>query len=142
MRVGKHLNALFLSVVSLIAVLPGARGAEPAKPVRHAQSYGTIVGIVADAAKQPVAGATVTAVRAGGGIRSTISNSDGVYSFADVPSGSWSLTTTVEGFPDVVGPAISVMANKATRHDVAMNGSAHETSAPVLAAAPPAPPAP
>src|SRR5271169_4661152 len=102
MKVDKCLHALLLSVVSVIAAIPGANGSEPAISM-PAPSYGTIVGIVTDAAKRPVAGATVTAVRTGGGIRSTISGSDGVYSFADVPLGSWSLTTTVEGFPDLLG---------------------------------------
>ena len=135
MKVDKCLHALLLSVMSLMAATPGANGAEPALSTA-ASSFGTIVGIVADAAKRPVAGATVTAVRAGGGIRSTISGSDGVYSFADVPLGSWSLTTTIEGFPDVVGPQISVVANKATRHDIVMNISTHESSTPSLASAP------
>jgi hypothetical protein len=130
MKVAKCLHALLLSVMTVIAAAPGANGAEPASsPI---SSLGTIVGLVTDAAKRPVAGATVTAIRAGGGIRSTISGSDGVYSFADVPVGSWSVSTTVEGFPDVAGPAISVMADKATRHDIVMNTQTHETAAPAL----------
>ena len=64
-------------------------------------SSGAIVGIVTNAAKLPVAGATVTAARVGGGIRATVSGSDGVYSFADLPPGAWSLTVQVEGYPDV-----------------------------------------
>ncbi len=84
-------------------------------------SFGTVVGLVTDAAKAPIGGATVTAIRAGGGIRSTISSSDGIYSFADVLPGSWSLTITVEGLPDVQVPALNVVAGKATRHDIAMN---------------------
>src|SRR5580700_8869684 len=103
MKVDKCLHALLLSVMSLIPAIAGANGAEPASST-PASSFGTIVGIVNDAAKHPVARATVTAVRTGGGIRSTISGSDGVYSFADVPLGSWSVTITIEGFPDVVGP--------------------------------------
>src|SRR5271170_1030874 len=135
MIANKCLHALLLSVMCVIAAIPGASGAEPAAAT-PAPSFGTIVGIVTDAAKRPIAGATVMAVRTGGGIRSTISGSDGVYSFADVPLGSWSLTTTVEGFPDLLGPAISVIANKATRHDIAMNiPGTPKASAPALAAA-------
>jgi Putative beta-barrel porin-2, OmpL-like. bbp2/Carboxypeptidase regulatory-like domain len=112
-----------------------AQAEQPAPAV----SLGTIVGLVTDAAKRPIAGATVTAVRNGGGIRSTISGSDGVYSFADVPLGSWSLTTTVEGLPDLLGPAISVIANKATRHDIVMNiAVTPKASAPALASVAPA----
>jgi hypothetical protein len=120
--------------MSVIAVIPVANAAEPASSTPES-SFGTIVGIVTDAAMRPVAGATVTAVREGGGIRSTISGSDGMYSFADVPLGSWSLTTTVEGFPDLVMPQIRVAANKGTRQDIVMNLSAHEASAPALASA-------
>jgi hypothetical protein len=63
----------------------------------------------------------VTAIRAGGGIRSTISGSDGIYSFADVPPGLWSLNITVEGSPDVRVPSLNVVAGTATRHDIVMN---------------------
>src|SRR5271170_917137 len=111
MRVDKYLRAVLLSVMPVIAAIPVANGAEPVLST-PASSFGTIVGIVTDAAKRPIAGATVTAVRTGGGIRSTISGSDGVYSFADVPLGAWSLTATIEGYPDVAGPIISVVANK------------------------------
>jgi hypothetical protein len=102
-------------------------------------SFGTIVGLVRDAAKSPIGGATVTAIRAGGGIRSTISGSDGIYSFADVPPGSWVLTISVEGLPDVRVPSLNVVAGTATRHDIAMNITVTPNpAAPVLAAAAPA----
>ena len=59
---------------------------------------GAIVGLVTDAGKQPVAHATVTAVKAGGAaIRATISGVDGVYSLADLPPGTWSVTIQVDG---------------------------------------------
>ncbi|MGO9949548.1 MAG: carboxypeptidase-like regulatory domain-containing protein, partial [Steroidobacteraceae bacterium] len=106
-------------------------------PAAAAVSFGTIVGLVTDAAKTPIGGATVTAIRAGGGIRSTISGSDGIYSFADVPPGSWVLTITVEGLPDVRVPSLNVVAGTATRHDIAMNLTATpKPSAPALPAAP------
>ena len=83
---------------------------------------GAIVGIVTNSAKVPVAGATVTAVKSnGGGIRATISGSDGVYSFADVPAGSWVITVHVDGEPDAVAAALEVIAGKATRKDLVMN---------------------
>jgi hypothetical protein len=135
MKVSNCLHVLLLSVMSMITVIPGANGAESTVS-SPATSLGTIVGIVTDASKRPIAGATVTAVRTGGGIRSTISGSDGIYSFADLPLGAWSLTTAIEGYPDVVGPTISVVANKATRNDIVMNVSAHEMPGPALASAP------
>ena len=63
-------------------------------------SFGAIVGIVMNSAKLPIAGATVTAVREdGGAIRATLSGSDGVFSFADLPPGNWSLTLEAEALP-------------------------------------------
>jgi Putative beta-barrel porin-2, OmpL-like. bbp2/Carboxypeptidase regulatory-like domain len=135
MKAKNALKALVLSIISIGVVVPLASADELSAP-NYAISAGTIVGVVTNAAKVPVAGATVTAVRAGGGIRSTISGSDGVYSFADVAPGSWSLTTMVEGFPDVVLPAVNVVAGKPARRDIVMNIPAKAAPAPSLALAP------
>jgi Putative beta-barrel porin-2, OmpL-like. bbp2/Carboxypeptidase regulatory-like domain len=87
-----------------------------------AAELGAIVGMVASPAGVPIAHATVTAVRVdGGAIRATLSGSDGVYSFADLPPGTWSVTSEVEGSPAVTVPALVVVAGKATRHDLVMN---------------------
>ncbi len=89
----------------------------PMKP-RHQWSKprrGAIVGIVRNSDKVPVSGATVTAIRAGGGaIRATMSSSEGVYSFADLPPGAWSLAWQVQGYPEVSVPSSQVVAGKAT----------------------------
>src|SRR5258708_8748183 len=99
-------------------------------------SAGAIVGRLTNAAKLPIAGATITAVRAdGGAIRATISGSDGVYSFADLPPGVWSLTVQAEGAPDVTAPSLQVTASQATRRDITVGGA-------VVAAAPIPLPAP
>ena len=98
---------------------------------------GAIVGIVTTPAKLPVAHATVTARRVdGGGIRATISGSDGVYSFADLPPGQWAISSEIEGSPEVVGPAVTVVQSKATRQDIVMNAPAGASAAqaPALAA--------
>jgi hypothetical protein len=85
--------------------------------------FGAIVGVVTDSGKGPVAHATVTAVRAdGGGIRATVSGSDGVYSFADVPPGVWSVTSQADGHPDVTISSLVIAAGKATRNDIVMRG--------------------
>jgi Putative beta-barrel porin-2, OmpL-like. bbp2/Carboxypeptidase regulatory-like domain len=136
----KCLPAFVMGVAS-IAFTGSVVQAEAPAPAAAAVSLGTIVGLVTDAAKAPIGGATVTAIRAGGGIRSTISSSDGIYSFADVLPGSWSLTITVEGLPDVRVPPLNVVAGRATRHDIAMNIAVTPTpSAPKVAAAAPAVP--
>jgi hypothetical protein len=131
---------------SATALLGAMLAVAPMLPVVAAESsiavskapYGTLVGTVTNSAKLPVAGATVTATRVGGGIRATISGSDGIYSFADLPPGSWYLTTQIEGAPEAVAPPLEVVASKATRYDVVMNvpvRPAAVPAAPVVAAA-------
>ncbi len=94
------------------------------------------MGVVTNSGKLPVAGVTVTAVRADGeAIRATVSGSDGVYSFADLPPGAWSLTLDAAGYPQVAVPALQVLASKATRRDVVMNVPAvAQTVSPALQA--------
>src|ERR1700685_2114465 len=129
----------FVMAVASIAFAGSQVLAEEPAPAPATVSFGTIVGLVTDAAKAPIGGATVTAIRAGGGLRSTISCSDGLYSFSGVSSGSWILTITVEGLPDVQVPSLNVVAGKATRHDIAMNiAVTPKPSAPVVALAAPA----
>jgi hypothetical protein len=137
-KMNQALGVVVLSVAAIVAATPRASADEIGAQVTAAAA-GTIVGVVTNAAKAPVGGATVTAVRAGGGIRSTISGSDGLYSFADVAPGSWSLTTTVDGFPDVTLPAVTVVAGKPARRDIVMNVPASAAPAPALALAPRAP---
>jgi hypothetical protein len=66
-----------------------------------------------------------------------VSGSDGVYSFADLPPGTWALTSQVEGYPEVTTPVISVVASKASRYDIVMAGAPAVAAAPVPAPAPP-----
>ena len=139
MKTGKCLQGIVLSLVSIVFAVP-VQAEEPATQVT-AVSFGTIVGVVTNAAKAPVGGATVTAVRAGGGIRSTVSSSDGVYAFADLPPGVWSLTVEVDGYPEASVPSLQVVPSKATRRDVVMNVPAAAPGAtPSVAALPPAAP--
>jgi hypothetical protein len=138
--------AIYLSaVIAAGAALPAAHADVFPAPVLPAPvvkvSAGAIVGIVTNSAKLPVAGAMVTATRLdGGSIRATLSGSDGMYSFADMTPGQWSLTAQIEGSPEAVPPALNVIVGKATRADIVMNAPG---TAPVLAAAAqPAPAAP
>ncbi len=126
----------YLQVVLICALAAGlvstvvpAGNASAQEPATAKVALGAIVGVVTDAANRPVARATVTAVRVNGsGIRATVSGSDGVYSFADMPEGNWSITAELEGYPSTAARALVVIAGKATRHDLVMN----------VAAAPPA----
>jgi putative OmpL-like beta-barrel porin-2/carboxypeptidase family protein len=136
MKIQRCMQKIVLSVLTTALVLPAVAD-ELSTPVAGVV-HGTIVGVVTNAAKLPVAGATVTATSIDSGdIRSTVSTSDGTYSFANLPPGVWAIASQVEGAPDVVVPSVQVVAGKATRHDLAMNipGAAPSTS-PTLAAAP------
>jgi hypothetical protein len=99
---------------------------EPSVPGSTARSeFGAIVGVVINSAKLPVAGATVTGLREdGGGLRATVTNSEGVYSFADLPPGLWTITAEADGYPDMTLSSLVVVARRATRRDVAMAGGA------------------
>jgi Putative beta-barrel porin-2, OmpL-like. bbp2/Carboxypeptidase regulatory-like domain len=132
-KVQKLLKPLIASMVLISVDAPAALAQES---VALKVEYGTIVGVVTSAAKTPVGMATVTAIRSDGRVRSTISGSDGIYTFADVLPGSWSLTVAVEGFPDVVLPSVNVIAGKATRRDIAMNIPVASGQAPALALTP------
>jgi hypothetical protein len=89
---------------------------------RAEDTAGAIVGVITNSAKIPIVHATVTARRVdGGGIRATISGNDGIYSFGDLPSGRWSITSQVEGFPESAETVIDVAPSKAARHDIVMN---------------------
>jgi hypothetical protein len=125
--------------MAMMCVISAARAADAG----GAPNPGAIVGVVTNAAKAPVAHATVTArTQDGRVIRATVSTSDGVYSLADLPAGSWTLTTQADGGPEVNGPALTVVGGKATRYDVVIAGAPGIAAAPMVAAAPAAAPAP
>jgi hypothetical protein len=118
-KVRNHLQRLLMFVLATGLAQPLVRADEARAPVAKV-SRGTIVGIVTGSAQRPIAGATVTAISASGGIRATISGADGVYSFADLTPGSWSVSVQVDGYADGV-LSLEVVANKATRSDIVMN---------------------
>ena len=114
-------------------------------PPTPARAPGAIVGVVRNSEKVPVSGAMVTAVRSdGGSIRATLSGNDGIYSFADLPPGTWTLTLQLDGYPEVQVPALLVVTSKATRYDVVMSvpsvaaAPKYAAPAPIIAAPPPA----
>ena len=64
MKMAKYLQSVVLSATSVALFAPVVRAEDSAASVT-AEARGTIVGIVTNAAKVPVGGATVTATRAG-----------------------------------------------------------------------------
>jgi hypothetical protein len=143
MKIKAYLQRSLLYMLAIGLVLPDAGAAESAAqaPGSAKAASGAIVGVVTNFSKAPVGSATVTAVKVdGGGIRATVSGSDGTYSFADLPPGRWSLTFQADGYPDLGGIQLEVLASKATRHDIVMiGGPAGTASSAVAAAAAPAP---
>src|SRR3984957_7952295 len=132
----RYLKGILVSMLAAGLFLPAVQAEESPAPVIKTSS-GAIVGIVTNSGRLPIAGATVTAVRAdGGSIRATVSSSDGIYSFADLPPGAWSITVQADGYPDATAPTLQVVASKATRHDLVMNvGTDAPALPPALAAA-------
>ncbi len=115
------LIAFLISALAGGLSLPAAQADTLSAPVVRV-SAGAIVGIVTNSAKAPVAGATVTAMKSdGSGIRATISGSDGMYSFADVPAGTWAIASHIDGAADAAPPAVTVIVGKASRADIVMN---------------------
>jgi hypothetical protein len=115
-----------LCALVLGLTLAQAHAAEP--------SVGAIAGVVTTSSGAPVAHATVTALRAdGGAIRATVSGSDGVYSFGDVPPGVWNISAQADGAPEVSVPSLAVVAGQATRRDIVMTAG-QSAPAPVAAA--------
>ncbi len=143
MNAEKYLRGFLISVFATGLALPALHAAEATAPAADNQkvSLGTIVGIVHNAAKLPVGGATITAARAdGAGIRATISGSDGVYSFADLAPGVWSVTSQADGYSDTAVSSLQVTGGRATRTDISMTASAAAPG--VISSAAPTAPAP
>jgi hypothetical protein len=81
--------------------------------------FGAITGFIRAAGQLPQPEATVTVIQQqGGSVRGTISNSEGVYSFSDLPPGDYSVTAQVPGYPDATLPSLQVTAGRATRADI------------------------
>ena len=119
----------------LAAMLAGLAGSGKASAQAR---MGALTGLVVDAANRPVRGATITAAQQdGSSVRGTISASDGVYSFADMAPGSYTLIAQVPGHPEVILPAVQVLAGRAARADLTVVlRPAAVTSAALPAAAP------
>ena len=129
MKIPTLLQSLPIAVVAAILAAPVAWAADATAPAAgHSPIYGTIVGIVSDSDKLPVAHATVLAARVdGSATRATISGSDGVYAFADVTAGAWTVSVQVDGYAaaaDAAAPSLQVAVSKATRYDIVMNAAA------------------
>jgi hypothetical protein len=127
--------ALYGVTLSALAMASTAARADGTPAAISAHSApGAILGIVTDANHQPVAHATVTVTSADGAtFRAVLSGADGSYALSDLPAGSWSLSTEVDGAAALELPSVAVESRKAKRIDIVMNTAAPD--APVLASA-------
>jgi len=135
----RYLRRLLISVFATALAVPLMQGAEVSSPPGESAraTFGTIVGVVRNAAKAPVGGATITAAKAdGSGIRATVSGSDGVYSFADLTPGAWSIISQADGYSDTGLASLEVIAGRATRSDIAMTGTSSAQPAVISSGAP------
>src|SRR5271157_454683 len=117
----------------LFAGLVGTDIAADAQP-----RLGALTGVIRDAAKLPLADATVTATQLdGSAVRGTISVSGGIYSFSDLAPGTYAVIAQMPGYSDVTVTSLQVVAGLATRADITMAAplaaptSATTSSAPV-----------
>jgi hypothetical protein len=106
-----------VAAAGLIALCLVARAADP-------PPLGAIVGAVEGSSHTPLARATLTAVKAdGSSVRATLSGSDGVYSFADLPVGLWRITVELNGVRSELA-AVTVNAGQASRADLLLDALA------------------
>jgi hypothetical protein len=122
-------NLIRGAVAALIAAgaplgLTHAQAAPTAASVDGKTQLGAVVGVVSDAAGRRVGGATVTATRAdGSGVRAAIAGSDGVFSFADLPPGVWSLSFQAKGYAEYKLSTVTVLPLQAQRSDVVLKAT-------------------
>ena len=127
MNAERHLRGLLVATIAAGLVLPAVLAAEAPPPAAAIQkaTFGAIVGVIRNAVKAPIAGATVTAARTDGtGLRATISGSDGLYSFADVLPGEYSISSQADGYLDTAVSTVQVAGGRATRNDVVISTGA------------------
>ena len=80
---------------------------------------GSIAGCTSDTVSQQVPGTTVLAK--GGGVQRTArADSSGCYELKDLPSGSYRVTATLEGFMNVTRNKVTVAPSTVTRLDFTM----------------------
>ncbi|HEY6342569.1 MAG TPA: TonB-dependent receptor [Bryobacteraceae bacterium] len=90
---------------------------------------GTITGTITDPAGAVIAGATVQAKNAETGVIYTgASSTAGDYTISNLPVGTYSLTTTVQGFKAYTHSSLAVAATQVLREDIALQvGTAAES---------------
>jgi hypothetical protein len=100
----------------LVALVPFAAMAQ-SSPVA---SGATLHGVVLDPDNALIPGATVALTSASGTTQSTVSKSDGTYTFRNLATGAYALNVTARGFSVYVNQTIKVSAGASLALDVKM----------------------
>lgn len=88
-----HQHAAIAAVLILAACGSGGGGGDGG-PTNPPPQTGSIRGTVVDQTAAPVPGAGVSAAATGQTTRSATTGQDGVYSFSQVPTGTWTVSVT------------------------------------------------
>ena len=94
----------------------------------YAQATATLVGTVKDPSEAAIANAQVSVINAEKGInRTTVTNSEGEWAVAALPSGSYDLVVTAAGFKKFEAKGVVLQVAQKARADVAMQVGAAST---------------
>jgi len=88
----------------------------PAVPA--AAQSGVVTGHVQDAQGQPLQGVAVTLLKAGKKIPPQTSAADGNFSFADLASGVYSASATLDGYAPVNCPGVRIVAGLSRHFEI------------------------
>ena len=104
-----------------IAVLVLILGAVQPRWCEAQVLYGSLVGNVVDESHAAVRGAEVTITSKETNLtRRAMSNEEGLYSFPNVPSGTYSVKVTMAGFSDFLQADVPVAVNSSVRVDASL----------------------
>jgi hypothetical protein len=92
-----------------------------ATPAVAQSIFGTLTGVVSDQAQAVIPGAKVTLTdSASGGVRNTVTNSEGYFTFAAVPVGSYSVLVEAAGFKQFRLENVTLGASEKRNVDIVM----------------------
>jgi hypothetical protein len=109
-------QSLWVTALVLLLTLGGSAASLEAQVL-----YGSLVGNVTDESGAAVPGATVTVThKETGASREAVADSTGAYRFANLQSGTYTVTVKLEGFRQFTRSDIPVTLNNVTRADAAL----------------------
>lgn len=117
----------FLIAITALLVFVAALLATP-----HTQAqmlYGTLTGTVTDSSGAAVVGVQVTALGTQTGVKqSSVTNADGIYRFAAILPGTYTVTISATGFATQTTPSVAVLVNGVAQLNVQLKvGKASQT---------------